>query len=129
MAATALRMLLTERCWDRANANIVDPSPFEQSAALADRGLERVPRLHEAWNGKAEGRIRVGVSAWAPDMCSPELLRKLGDLRAKLDTICTSHLNQIWGEVAAVQAQRGRLPTEYLDDVGFLQEALGPQGK
>jgi cytosine/adenosine deaminase-related metal-dependent hydrolase len=57
-------------------------------------------------------------------MCSPGLLRKLGDLRAKLDTICTIHLNQIWGEVAAVQAQRGRLPTEYLDDVGFLQERL-----
>jgi 5-methylthioadenosine/S-adenosylhomocysteine deaminase len=124
MAATGLRMLLTERCWDRANANIGDPSPFEQSAALADRGLERVTRLHEAWNGKAEGRIRAGVSAWAPDMCSPELLRKLGDLRAKLDTICTIHLNQIWGEVAAVQAQRGRLPTEYLDDVGFLQSRL-----
>lgn len=124
MAATGLRMLLTERCWDRAGANIGDPSPFEQSEALAERGLERVARLHAAWNGKAGGRIRVGVSAWAPDMCSPGLLRRLGELRETLDTICTIHLNQIWGEVAAVQAQRGRLPTEYLDDVGFLHSRL-----
>jgi cytosine/adenosine deaminase-related metal-dependent hydrolase len=32
----------------------------------------------------------------------------------------TIHLNQIWGEVAAVQAHRNRLPTEYLADLGFL---------
>ncbi|MBL6457127.1 amidohydrolase family protein [Belnapia sp. T6] len=124
MAATGLRMLLTERCWDRAGANIGDPSPFDHSERLGEQGLERVARLHAAWNGKAEGRLRVGVSAWAPDMCSPGLLRRLEELRARLDTIGTIHLNQIWGEVAAVQAHRGRLPTEYLEDCGFLQPRL-----
>ena len=124
MAATGLRMLLTERCWDRAGTEIGDPSPFEQSDALAEDGLERVTRLHAAWHGKAAGRLRVGVSAWAPDMCSPALLQRLEALRAKLDTIGTIHLNQIWGEVAAVQAHRGRLPTEYLADTGFLQPRL-----
>jgi 5-methylthioadenosine/S-adenosylhomocysteine deaminase len=124
MAATGLRMLLTERCWDRAGTEIGDPSPFDQSEALAEDGLERVTRLHAAWHGKVEGRLRVGVSAWAPDMCSPSLLQRLEELRARLDTIGTIHLNQIWGEVAAVQAHRGRLPTEYLADTGFLQPRL-----
>jgi 5-methylthioadenosine/S-adenosylhomocysteine deaminase len=124
MAATGLRMLLTERAWDRAGANIGDPSPFEQSPALAEAGLERITRLHAEWDGKADGRIRIGVSAWAPDMCSPALLTRLRALQEKLDTICTIHLNQIWGEVAAVQAHRSLLPTEYLADLGFLHDRL-----
>src|SRR5207244_1152491 len=34
------------------------------------------------------------------------------------------HLNQIWGEVAAVQEQRGVLPTEYVARTGFLSDRL-----
>ena len=34
------------------------------------------------------------------------------------------HLNQLWGEVAAVNEQRGMLPTEYLPREGFLSERL-----
>ena len=50
------------------------------------------------------------------------LARAAQDLRAlqqRLDTWATIHLNQIWGEVAAVRAHRNRLPTEYLADLGF----------
>jgi 5-methylthioadenosine/S-adenosylhomocysteine deaminase len=124
MADTGLRVLLTERAWDRAGADIGDTAPFEQSAALAERSLGRIAALHAAWDGKAAGRLRVGVSAWAPDMCSPGLLQRLTDLRSKLDCPATIHLNQIWGEVAAVQAHRGRRPTEYLADNGFLHDRL-----
>jgi seryl-tRNA synthetase len=42
-------------------------------------------------------------------MCSPELLRDLSALQNKLGTWTTIHLNQIWGEVAAVKAHRNRL--------------------
>ncbi|WP_270934819.1 amidohydrolase family protein [Falsiroseomonas oryzae] len=125
MAATGLRMVLAERAWDRAGAGIGDPAPFEVSERLADEGFERIARLHATWHGAAEGRITVGVAAWAPDMCSPALLRRLRDLQQKLDTLCTIHLNQIWGEVAAVQAQRdGMLPTEYLASLDFLHDRL-----
>src|SRR5215470_413722 len=57
-------------------------------------------------------------------MCSPELLGDLRALQQELDTCATIHLNQIWGEVAAVKAHRNRLPTEYLADLGFLNERL-----
>ncbi len=124
MAETGLRVLLTERAWDRAGTEIGDPGPFDLSEALAERSLTRIADLHTAWDGKAAGRIRVGVSAWAPDMCSPALLQRLGALRAKLDAPATIHLSQIWGEVAAVQAHRGMLPTEYLAANGFLHERL-----
>jgi len=124
MAATGLRMVLAERAWDRAGAGIGDPGPFEVSERLAEEGLERIARLHARWHGAEGGRVSVGVAAWAPDMCSPALLRRLRGLQQKLDALCTIHLNQIWGEVAAVQAHRGMLPTEYLASLGFLHDRL-----
>lgn len=124
MEATGLRMLLAERSWDRVGTSIGDPAEFVRDAKVGEAGLARIRALHAKWNGAGEGRIRVGVSAWAPDMCSPELLRALRDLQQELDTICTIHLNQIWGEVAAVQAHHNMLPTEFLDSIGFIHDRM-----
>ncbi len=121
---TGLRYLLCERAWDRANASIGQPGPFEVDPALAEAGIARISRLHESWHGKGDGRLRVGLAAWAPDMCSPELLAGLRQLQSSLDAIATVHLNQVWGEVEAVKGQRGVLPTEYLVRSGFLSDRL-----
>jgi 5-methylthioadenosine/S-adenosylhomocysteine deaminase len=48
----------------------------------------------------------------------------LRTLQERLDVLATVHLNQIWGEVAAVQGQRGMLPTEYLARCDFLSNRL-----
>jgi 5-methylthioadenosine/S-adenosylhomocysteine deaminase len=124
LAATGARFLLTERAWDKAKGSIGDPQPFEVDHELGERCLARIEALHAKREGTANGRIRIGVSAWAPDMCSPGLLRDVRLLQQKLDAVATIHLNQIWGEVAAVKAERGCLPTEYLDELGFLNERL-----
>ena len=108
LAATGLRFLLTERAWDKAKGSIGDPAPFELDRKLGERCLQRIEALARQVARRAEGRITVGVSAWAPDMCSPDLLRDVRALQQKLDTVATIHLNQIWGEVAAVKA-RARL--------------------
>lgn len=124
LAASGLRFLLTERAWDRAGANIGQPGDFVVDRALGERCLAGIEALHRDRHGSAKGRITVGVSAWAPDMCSPDLLRDLRELQKRLNTVATIHLNQIWGEVAVVQVARGCLPTEYLDEVGFLGPRL-----
>ncbi len=124
LADTGMRFMLTDRVWDRARTSIGDPGPFQLDRALGERRLAAAERAFHAWNGKADGRIRIAVSAWAPDMCSPELLRDLRALQDRLGTWATIHLNQIWGEVAAVKAHRNMLPTEYLADLGFLSERL-----
>jgi cytosine/adenosine deaminase-related metal-dependent hydrolase len=124
LSDTGLRFLFCERAWDKASGSIGDTASFEQDSKLADTCLRRIEDLHARWHGHAGGRIRVGVSAWAPDMCSPELLRDLRTLQQKLDVPATIHLNQIWGEVAAVKSLRNRLPTEYLEDVGFLHDRM-----
>lgn len=124
MVDTGLRMVLAERSWDRVGTSIGDPSDFVRDAKVGEAGIARTRRLHAAWNGAGEGRIRVGVSAWAPDMCSTELLQELRALQQELDTVCTIHLNQIWGEVAAVQAHHNMLPSEYLESIGFLHDRM-----
>lgn len=121
---SGLRLLLCERAWDRARASIGQPGPFEVDAVLAEAGLTRIEQLHTRWHGAAHGRIQVGLAAWAPDMCSPELLRQLRALQERLEVVSTIHLNQIWGEVAAVQGQRDCLPTAYLAQCDFLSERL-----
>ena len=124
IADTGLRLLFCERAWDKARGSIGDQGGFEIDPGLAERGMRRIEQLHARWHGAADGRITVGIAAWAPDMCSPALLRELRALQDRLGCIATVHLNQIWGEVAAVKAVRGRLPTEYLDDLGFLNGRL-----
>ena len=124
MVDTGLRLVLAERAWDREGTSIGDPSAFRRNAALGEDGLRRIAQLHARWHGAGEGRVRVGVSAWAPDMCSPELLRELRALQDRLDTIGTIHLNQIWGEVAAVQAHHNMLPSQFLESIGYLNDRL-----
>jgi cytosine/adenosine deaminase-related metal-dependent hydrolase len=125
LASTGLRLVLAERVWDKAVGSYGEIEPrFQVSDAVGDAGLERVSRLHAEWHGAAGGRVKVGIAAWAPDMCSPHLLHRVEELRQKLDTLSTIHLNQLWGEVAAVKQERGCLPTEYLRAEGFLHNRL-----
>ena len=124
LADTGLRLVLCERAWDRAKASIGQPGPFEVDAALGETGLARICAFHARWHGAADGRVQAGVAAWAPDMASPELLGRLRKLQDELGVLASIHLNQIWGEVAAVREQRGVPPTEYLARTGFLSERL-----
>jgi 5-methylthioadenosine/S-adenosylhomocysteine deaminase len=66
LAESGLRFLLCERAWDRARAAIGQPGPFETDSALAEQGLTRIEALHSRWHGRANGRIAVGLAAWAP---------------------------------------------------------------
>jgi len=124
LAKTGLRFLFGERAYDRTGTAIGDPAPFQLDRAMGEKHMATIEKTFAKWNGKADGRIRIAISAWAPDMCSPELLKDLSALQKKLGTWITIHLNQIWGEVAAVQAHRNRLPTEYLADLGFLNDKV-----
>ena len=124
LADTGLRWLLGVRAWDRTGTEIGDPAPYQLDRAMGQRHLRKIEEAFARYNNTADGRMRIAVSAWAPDMCSPELLKELRALQDRLDTWATIHLNQIWGEVAAIQAHRNRLPTEYLADLGYLNERL-----
>ncbi len=121
---SGLRLQLCERTWDRANGPYGTPGPFQLDAALADESISRLTALYSGWHNRDNGRVQVGIAAWSPDMCSPDLLRKLRALQEQLNLPATIHLNQLWGEVAAVQEQRGLRPTAYLAQCDFLSERL-----
>jgi 5-methylthioadenosine/S-adenosylhomocysteine deaminase len=124
LVETGLRLVLCERVWDRASASVGQPGPFEHDAALAESGLARIREMHARWHGGGEGRVSVGVAAWAPDLCSPELLGRVRKLQDELGTVATIHLSQIWGEVAAIREQRGVTPIEYVARCGLLSPRL-----
>ena len=83
IADTGLRLLLCEKAWDKARGGIGDPGGFEVDPALGETCIGRIEALHAKWHGARNGRITVGVAAWAPDMCAPELLRKLRALQER----------------------------------------------
>ena len=124
MVDCGLRFTFTERTSDRANASFGEPGPFVVDEAAAESAVARTRRAHADWQGAGDGRIRIGVSAHSPDMCSPQLLSRLRELQDELDCVATIHLSQMWGEVEAVKIARGKLPTEYLAQHGFLNERL-----
>jgi len=124
LADTGLRLVLCERAWDRGRASIGQPGPFERDAALAEAGLARIREFHARWHGRGDGRVSAGVAAWAPDLCSPELLGRVRKLQDELDVLATLHLSQIWGEVAAIREQRGVTPVEYVARCGLLSPRL-----
>jgi 5-methylthioadenosine/S-adenosylhomocysteine deaminase len=121
---TGLRLVLCERAWDRAKASVGQPGAFAVDPALGETGVRRIRELHARWHGAGHGRVQAGLAAWAPDMCTPEFLGQLRKLQDELGVLASVHLNQVWGEVAAVQEHRGALPTEYLARTGFLSERL-----
>ena len=122
---SGLRFVLAEQASDRAHGDIGEPGPFVVNQELAEQGLQNIADMHSKWNGAEGGRVTVGVAGWAPDMCSPELLVRLRELQDSLDTLGTIHLNQIWGEVENVKANRdGALPTEFLAQLGYLNDRL-----
>jgi 5-methylthioadenosine/S-adenosylhomocysteine deaminase len=121
---TGLRLALCERAWDRAKASVGQPGELVVDPALGETGVQRIRELHARWHGAGQGRVQTGLAAWAPDMCTPELLGRLRKLQDELGVLASVHLNQVWGEVAAVQEHRGALPTEYLARTGFLSERL-----
>jgi len=86
IADTGLRLLLCERSWDKAKGSIGDQGGFEVDRTLGERTMGRIADLHTKWHGASGDRIRVGVAAWAPDMCSPDLLKQLRRLQERLDT-------------------------------------------
>jgi 5-methylthioadenosine/S-adenosylhomocysteine deaminase len=125
LQATGLRLVLAEQVSDRAgNGRVGEPGHISFDPLKREEGLQRIQALHEAWHGGADGRVAIAIAPHAPDMVSPELFGSLLVLQERLDVLATVHLNQYWGEVAAIRETFGRLPTEHLDALGYLSNRL-----
>ena len=125
IADTGLRLLLCEKAWDKAKGSIGDPGPFEVDAALGDDASPGPRRCTRNGMARATAASRSASRPGRRTCARRSCLRKLRALQDKLDTIATIHLNQIWGEVSAVEklaqpqadriSRRRRLPERSAD--------------
>jgi cytosine/adenosine deaminase-related metal-dependent hydrolase len=82
--------------------------------------LDRALGVYKTYNQGPQGRLGVIFGPHAPDTCSPELLRAVGDTARTNSALITTHLSQTPEEVKAVEGRYGKNPVEYLDSVGLL---------
>jgi 5-methylthioadenosine/S-adenosylhomocysteine deaminase len=119
MAATGLRLWLTESCAD-IDTRKIRHGDYSVDEAFGAAFLDRANALIEGFHGSHGDRVRCQAAAHAPDNCSPKMLRAVHDLAQKHGLTRTIHLSQSPGEVAAVKAAHGLTSAEYLDREGFL---------
>jgi cytosine/adenosine deaminase-related metal-dependent hydrolase len=77
--------------------------------------LEAWNRIHAAWDGRDNGRIRVAMSPHATDTCGPDLLRAAAARARELGAPITIHLAQSKGELNTIaERYEGRTPPNTL---------------
>jgi len=74
--------------------------------------------LHARWNGKAEGRVTVGLGPHSPYLCSPAYLREILAEAERLRCGLHIHVAETEREVAASREQHGVTPVQLLADLG-----------
>lgn len=123
MIDSGLRLWLAESCADAVTTE-VGSGTYRFDRAFGQTFLDRTEALIERFHGAEDDRVRVMISAHAPDNCSPWMLGQLKDLARKHDLRRTVHLSQIISEKEQVEALHGCTSTEYLDQNDFLGDDL-----
>ena len=121
--SAGLRVFLGETLSDIDDSKLTE-GVYEYSSHKRDIGIGKASDLINAWDGKANDRIRGFVAPHAPERVSPELLKASRDLAEKHDLGYTIHLSQSYKEIEAVKRTRGVLPTHYLFANEFLSDRL-----
>ncbi len=88
--------------------------------AEGERRLRQNVELYDAWNGAADGRLRVRFGAHAADTCSPRLLAMIRAEAAARGAGRHIHVAQSPEERDFMAAERGTGSIEFLADQDFL---------
>uniref|UniRef100_A0A7C3MCM3 5-methylthioadenosine/S-adenosylhomocysteine deaminase n=1 Tax=Archaeoglobus fulgidus TaxID=2234 RepID=A0A7C3MCM3_ARCFL len=95
---------------------------------MADRGdeerakkeLEAGVDFAEKWNGSFEGRIKTMLTPHAPYTCSPEFLKRVGEVAGEKGLLKHIHVSETLWEVREIKKRFGKRPVELLDSISFL---------
>ena len=82
--------------------------------------LREVESHFNRWNGKADGRVRIWYGARSLGGCSPELYRQIAQGANRLHTGVTMHLSEVQEDVRYAEKEFGKLPAEFMDQVGLV---------
>ena len=95
---------------------------------MADRGdeerakkeLEAGVDFAEKWNDSFEGRIKTMLTPHAPYTCSPEFLKRVGEVAGEKGLLKHIHVSETLWEVREIKKRFGKRPVELLDSISFL---------
>ncbi len=86
--------------------------------------LRQVEGHFKKWNGHAGGRIKVWYGARSLGGCSRELYQQIGEGARRLGTGITMHLNEVQEDARYCRREFGKLPGEFVDEVGLLDSTI-----
>ena len=82
--------------------------------------LREVETYFRRWNGKANDRIRIWYGARSLGGCTPQLYRQIAEGAKRLGTGVTMHLNEVQEDARYAKKEFGKLPAEFMDEVGLI---------
>jgi cytosine/adenosine deaminase-related metal-dependent hydrolase len=86
--------------------------------------LRQVEDHFKRWNGRADGRIRIWYGARSLGGCNRELYQRIGQGARRLGTGITMHLNEVQEDARYSRKEFGKLPGEFVDEVGLLDSTI-----
>lgn len=93
---------------------------FDEERGL--QGLDQAQRFCAEFEGRADGLIRTMLAPDRIETCTPELLRRSGDLARDLQAPVRLHCCQSAFEYESVVQMHGQSPPEWLRDLEFLSD-------
>ena len=97
---------------------------YEFDDEMGEIDLRRNIELYDKWHKKGDGRIRILFGPQGADFASPELLLKCQKVAKERNTKLHVHVQQGDRETYQIVQRYGKRPTEFLKDLGFLDETL-----
>jgi 5-methylthioadenosine/S-adenosylhomocysteine deaminase len=122
-AEIGVRAVICGRIMDISSTGLAD-GRHRHDPAVGDAMLAENLELIDAWNGKAEGRIRCDLAPHAPDTCAPDLLARVAAEADRRQCRVHTHLCQSTHEVDYVRQRDGHGPVETLAAAGLLHDRL-----
>ncbi len=97
---------------------------YEFDDQRGEESLKRNIELYDKWNGKANGRIKILFGPQGIDFISPELMLKVQKVVKERNSKIHMHVQQGDRETYQIVQRYGKRPTEFLDEMGILDESL-----
>ena len=116
LAASGLRGFLSKMVIDNPQYGVAGTRhPFAEDK---DASVQEFRRIHAQWNGRAEGKIRVGIGINNPRACSDGLAEEVGRVAAETGCQVTMHLCETRADQEGL-AQRNTTPGEFVVKTGL----------
>lgn len=97
---------------------------YELDDLQGEESLARNIALFDKWHHKAGGRIKILFGPQGADFVSPELLLKIQKIVRERKTKIHMHVQQGDRETYQMVKRYGKRPTEFLNDLDYLDESL-----